>query len=71
LRQDLGANASVDAGATLAGDLLHGCAAIGAFLGIGPRRAFFLAKKAALPGVQKLSGRWVGSKSVLRNHFQA
>lgn len=50
-----------DAPASLAGDLLFGAEAIGAFLGLDPRRIYYLAARGNIP-VKKIGAIIVGSK---------
>jgi hypothetical protein len=53
---------------TLADDLLRGCEAISAYLGIDPRSAFHYLQSGQIPAT-KLGRLWLGSRSRLRRHF--
>ena len=53
---------------TLAADLLHGCGAIAEFIGVKPRRCFYMLERGVLPA-RKDGGIWVSAKSVLREHY--
>ena len=53
---------------TLAGDILRGAAQIGAFLGLGPRQAFYFLQKGEIPAVKEGSA-WVTTKSRLIRHY--
>ena len=53
---------------TLADDLLRGCDAIAAFVGIDPRSAFHYLQAGQIPAT-KLGRLWLGSRSRLRRHF--
>ena len=53
---------------TLASDLIWGAEAIGAELGIGPRRAFHILQSGSVPA-KKVGALWVASRSRLRAHF--
>lgn len=53
----------------LSDDLIEGAEAIGAEMGVGPRRAFQLLEKKAIPAF-KLAGRWFARKSTLRSHIE-
>lgn len=50
---------------TLASDLLWGVDAIAAFIGRTPRQVYDAVEKNQLPA-RKVNGRWVASRSVLR-----
>ena len=52
----------------LADDLLHGAAAIGAYIGVDERRAFYLLSKGYIPAT-KAGASWIGSKRRLRRYF--
>lgn len=51
-------------------DLLHGAAAVADFLGVNPRRAFYLLESGELPAF-KLGGRWALRKSKCRAAIEA
>ncbi len=51
-----------------ADDLLHGCGAIAAFLGVSRRRAYDLLERGKLPAGH-LGAIWIGSKRRLREHL--
>lgn len=55
---------------TLADDFLDGMKAISRFTGKPARRCYYLAEKNLLPGVFKEGSRWVGLKSVIRQHYE-
>ncbi len=50
-------------------DLLEGVSAIADFLGMKPRRVFYLAEHRALP-LFKIGHRWCARKSTLRAHIE-
>lgn len=52
----------------LADDLLEGAADFSEFLGFSQRRTIYLLEKGDIPA-GKLRGRWIGSKSQLREFF--
>lgn len=52
----------------LADDLLEGAADFSEFLGFSQRRTIYLLEKGDIPA-GKLRGRWIGSKSQLRQFF--
>jgi hypothetical protein len=52
----------------LADDLLHGADAIAEFVGMKPRRVFYLCEKQEIPA-KKICGRWTSRKSALRKLF--
>ena len=49
-------------------DILTGAKAIGAEIGIGERRAFYLLEQKIIPGF-RLGKRWHARKSKLREHI--
>lgn len=49
-------------------DLIWGCAAIGAFLGISEAQAKYACVKGELPA-RKCNGRWVASRKALERFF--
>lgn len=52
----------------LADDILRGAVAIGAFIGIDPRKAFHLLQLGEIPAMKE--GRiWTSTKSRLRRHY--
>ncbi len=53
---------------TLAEDLLTGAVQIAAFVGVEPRRAFYLLERGHLPAF-KIGAKWHARKSTLRAHF--
>ena len=54
---------------TLASDIVRGAEAIGAEVGLKPRRAFTGLQEGWLPG-WKEGGLWVSSRSALRAHYK-
>jgi hypothetical protein len=54
----------------LADELIWEVEGIGAELGLPTRVAYNLLRTGALPG-QKVGGKWVSTRSALRNHFKA
>lgn len=52
----------------LAEDLLKGASAIGAFMGLKPRAAYYLLEKREVPGF-KIGNIWYARRSTLLNHF--
>jgi hypothetical protein len=52
-----------------ADDLLDGMSAICEFIGMSPRRGFYLAEKGELYGVFKQGNRWIGLKSKIREGY--
>jgi hypothetical protein len=62
-------NANENDAKTLANDLVWEVGAIGAELGLPTRVAYNLLRTGALPG-QKIGGKWVSSRSALRNRFK-
>lgn len=52
----------------LSDDLLQGCAAIAAFLGVSRRRAFYLLENKLIPS-GKEGAAWISSKAALRQHY--
>jgi hypothetical protein len=52
-----------------ADDVLDGMDAISGFIGLSPRRGFYLAEKGELYGVFKQGNRWIGLKSKIREGF--
>jgi hypothetical protein len=54
---------------SIADDLLDGMAAISEFIGMSPRRGFYLAEKGELYGVFKQGNRWIGQKSKIREGY--
>jgi hypothetical protein len=52
----------------LADDLLHGGAAIGAFLGLKPGATFYGLQRGYIPATKR-GNSWIGSKSRLKAHF--
>ena len=49
-------------------DIVWGCAAIARVIGRTERQTFHLCSKGQLP-VEKIGGRWVGSRRRLRRHL--
>lgn len=56
---------------SLAGELIWGGEPIASFLGISPGKFYHLVSKDQLPGVRKIGGSYVASKSALRQAFGA
>jgi hypothetical protein len=54
----------------LAAELVWEVEGIGSELGLPTRVAYNLLRTGALPG-QKVGGKWVSTRSALRNHFKA
>jgi hypothetical protein len=52
----------------LANDLVWGAEAIGAEIGVGPRRAFHILQSGTVPA-KKVGALWVASRAALRRHF--
>jgi len=52
----------------LADDLLWGCAAIAAELGVTQRRCFYMLESRTIPA-RKIGSTWCGSRRELREHF--
>lgn len=50
-------------------DLLWGCKAIAAFLGVTERACFHMLEQGVLPARQ-VGQRWVASRKALRRHFE-
>lgn len=50
-------------------DLLWGCAAIAAALGVTERACFHMLEQRQLPA-RKVGGRWVASRRKLEQHFE-
>ena len=61
---------TVKAATPLADELIWEVEGIGAELGLPTRVAYNLLRTGALPG-QKVGGKWVSTRSALRNHFKA
>ncbi|HEX3919183.1 MAG TPA: hypothetical protein VHW60_17740 [Caulobacteraceae bacterium] len=53
----------------LADDIIEGAEAIGAEIGVRPRRAFLLMEKGAIPAF-KLLGKWHVRRSTLRAYIE-
>jgi hypothetical protein len=64
----MAARPEVTGRATLADDLLEGVGRIAKFMGIKPRRVFYLAEAGRLP-LFKMGNRWCGRKSTLIDHI--
>jgi hypothetical protein len=61
-------NIEYDAAESLADDLLRGAEAIGAFIGLEPRQAFYGLQAGNIPAVKE-GNTWVSTKSRLRKHY--
>ena len=49
-------------------DIVWGAQAIGAEIGVGARRAFYLLERRLVPG-RKIGATWCASREALRRHF--
>ena len=58
----------IEAPGILADDLLWGCAAIAAELGVTQRRCFYMLESRMIPA-RKIGSTWCGSRRELREHF--
>jgi hypothetical protein len=65
-----GNNPGVNAAKPLAAELVWEVEGIAAELGLPVRVTYNLLRTRALPG-QKVGGKWVSTRSALRNHFKA
>jgi hypothetical protein len=50
-------------------DLLTGAKAIGDFIGVTPRQAFYMLESGQIPGF-KLGNKWASRKSKIRGHIE-
>jgi hypothetical protein len=53
----------------LAGDLMIGVKAIAEWLGIAPRKVFYMAETGQLPGLFKIGSKWAGRKSTIQRRI--